>query len=214
MHDTFHYERYRDQEVLEIGVGLGTDHLQFGRAGARLTGVDLTPACIDLTRRRFELEGLTSDLRVMDAERLEFPDNSFDAVYSFGVLHHIASTEAAFVEVRRVLRSGGVFIGGLYSRESIFFARVAAEWLLRGGPRKESWESRKARIEYSTSDAQPHVRLLGSRELRRALREAGFAEVSLTRRHSALGSLTYDLPPVVERTLGRVGGWYLVHEAR
>src|SRR4051794_17854646 len=111
MHETFRFERFAGERVLEIGVGLGTDHLQFARAGAQTTGVDLTPRCIELTRRRFEQEGLSSDLRIMDAENLAFDDDSFDVVYSFGVLHHIPSTERAFAQVRRVLRPGGVFLG-------------------------------------------------------------------------------------------------------
>ena len=70
MHDTFRFERFAGRDVLEIGVGLGTDHLQFARAGVRLTGIDLTERCVELTRRRLEDCGLCSDLRVMDAERL------------------------------------------------------------------------------------------------------------------------------------------------
>jgi len=214
MHETFRFERFAGQRVLEIGVGLGTDHLQFARAGAKMTGIDLTDRCIDLTRRRFEQEGLHSDLRIMDAEALEFDDDAFDVVYSFGVLHHIPSTEHAFREVRRVLRPGGVFLGALYSRESYFYARVRLERLLRAEWRHESLEDRLSRIEYSTSDAKPYVRLLGRRELTRLLHEAGFPEVAIVRRHVGLGSMTASVPAPVERTLGRIGGWYLVHAAR
>ncbi len=89
MHDTFRYERFAGQRVLEIGVGLGTDHVQFARAGAVMTGIDLTPRCIELTQIRVAQEGLWSDLRVMDAGQLTFEKDAFDAVYSFGVLHHV-----------------------------------------------------------------------------------------------------------------------------
>jgi SAM-dependent methyltransferase len=214
MHETFRFERFAGQRVLEIGVGLGTDHIQFARAGAKMTGIDLTPRCIDLTRRRFEQEGLESDLRIMDAERLEFDDDSFDAVYSFGVLHHIPSTERAFAEVRRVLRPGGVFLGGLYSRESWFYARLRLERLLNREWRGERLEDTLARIEYSTSGAKPYVRLFGRHELLGLLRDAGFSEAVLVRRHVGLGRLTARVPAAVERVLGRVGGWYLVHAAR
>ena len=82
----------RDRDVLEIGVGLGADHQLFAEAGSRLTGIDLTERAIDHVRRRFEAFGLQSDLRVADAERLPFPDQSFDLVYSWGVLHHTPDT--------------------------------------------------------------------------------------------------------------------------
>jgi ubiquinone/menaquinone biosynthesis C-methylase UbiE len=108
----------RDQSVLEIGVGLGTDHVQFARAGARLTGVDLTEKGIALVRHRLELEGLRSELRVADAERLPFSDESFDVVYSWGVLHHTPDTPRAVQEAIRVLRPGGRLSVMLYARHS------------------------------------------------------------------------------------------------
>jgi ubiquinone/menaquinone biosynthesis C-methylase UbiE len=214
MHDTFRFEQYEGQRLLEVGVGLGTDHLQFARAGARTTGIDLTPRCVELTRLRLQQEGLEPDVHQMDAERLAFADHSFDAVFSFGVLHHVPSMEAAFAEIRRVLRPGGAFVGALYNRRSIFTARVRVEWLLSGGAQTEPWSRRLSRIEYSTSDAEPYVRLMTTEQLTRALNEAGFADVRIRKRHSALGSITYRMPGIVERALGAVGGWYLIHEAR
>lgn len=214
MHKTFRYDRYRGKDVLEIGVGLGTDHLQFARAGARLTGIDLTERCVSLTRTRFEQEGLASNLVQMDAENLAFAGNSFDAVYSFGVLHHTPSPEAAFREIRRVLRPGGVFIGGLYNERSAFYARVLLERLVFMEFRHESLAQRKARIEHSTSDAAPLVRLFTAGELRALLSEAGFAHVRIRRRHLGLGRHIDRVPLWVERGGGQLFGWYLVHTAR
>jgi ubiquinone/menaquinone biosynthesis C-methylase UbiE len=214
MQRTFRYADSAGKSVLEIGVGLGTDHLQFARAGARTTGIDLTPRCVELTRRRCEQEGVTSDLRVMDAEALDFPDDSFDVVYSFGVLHHTPDMAAAFREVRRVLRPGGSFIGGLYSRYSWFHAAVRLKRIRERGHRSETIEERLARIEVSSSDSLPLVRLTSGRELRRMLADAGFASVRLRRRHLGLASLSGRLPSPVEDLAGRLGGWYLIHDAR
>jgi SAM-dependent methyltransferase len=118
------------QSVLEIGVGLGTDHVRFARAGARLTGVDLTEKGIELVRRRLDLEGLASDLRVGDAERLPFDDDSFDVVYSWGVLHHTPDTRGAVREAVRVARPGGRIRMMLYARHSW----VSYGLWLRNGP--------------------------------------------------------------------------------
>jgi ubiquinone/menaquinone biosynthesis C-methylase UbiE len=97
-----------DRDVLEIGVGMGADHLQWAKAKPKsLTGVDLTPRAIEITNRRFQLEGFASKLQVADAENLPFPDSNFDIVYSWGVVHHSPDTQKAFSEIRRVLRPGG-----------------------------------------------------------------------------------------------------------
>jgi len=95
------------KRVLEIGVGLGADHQRFGESGAILSGVDLTARAVEHVRRRFQLFGLHSNLAVGDAENLQFPDDSFDLVYSWGVLHHSPDTPKAFAEAHRVLRPGG-----------------------------------------------------------------------------------------------------------
>ena len=90
--------------VLKIGVGLGADHQQFAEAGADLWGIDLTERAIEHTCRRLEAFGLTSRLAVGDAENLDFPDESFDRVYSWGVLHHSPDPPKAIAEVWRVLK--------------------------------------------------------------------------------------------------------------
>lgn len=97
----------RGKKVLEIGVGLGADHQQFAEAGADLYGIDLTERAVEHTRRRLELFGLTSQLAMGDAENLDFPDETFDFVYSWGVLHHSPDTAKAIDEVYRVLKRGG-----------------------------------------------------------------------------------------------------------
>ncbi|MBV9466638.1 MAG: class I SAM-dependent methyltransferase, partial [Solirubrobacterales bacterium] len=78
------FEHWRGRDVLEVGVGMGTDFVRFARAGARLRGIDLTQAAVDNARRRLALEGLEADVERGDAEALAFEDHSFDLVYSWG----------------------------------------------------------------------------------------------------------------------------------
>jgi ubiquinone/menaquinone biosynthesis C-methylase UbiE len=105
-------------KVLEIGCGLGTDGAQFAKAGAIYTGVDLTDAAVELARKRFELFNLPGTFRTADAENLDFADESFDLVYSHGVLHHTPDTVRAVREAHRVLRPGGRAVVMLYHRDS------------------------------------------------------------------------------------------------
>lgn len=96
------------KSILEVGVGLGADHERLAMAGGRMTGIDLTPRAISHTKRRFELRSLSSHLQVADAENLPFEDNSFDGVYSWGVIHHSPNTPVAAAEILRVLKPGGL----------------------------------------------------------------------------------------------------------
>ena len=129
------------QRVLEIGVGLGTDLVQFARAGAIVTGVDLTERSVSLVRRRLEVEGLDGEVLVADAEGLPFPDAAFDVVYSWGVLHHTPDPGAAIREAVRVLRPGGRLCVMLYARHSwVAYGLWVRHALLRARPsRSLAW---------------------------------------------------------------------------
>ena len=72
-----------------------------------MTALDLSREHLKHTSRHLTLEGLSTAPVYGDAERMPFPDNSFDLVYSFGVLHHTPGTQKAIAEVLRVLRPGG-----------------------------------------------------------------------------------------------------------
>ncbi|MEN8132742.1 MAG: class I SAM-dependent methyltransferase [Pseudomonadota bacterium] len=108
-----------DQRVLEIGVGLGADHQRYAEAGAELYGIDLTDRAVAHTRQRLQAFGLHSNLSVGDAENLDFPDESFDRVYTWGVLHHSPDTAKAVAEVWRVLKRGAEARIMVYNKWSI-----------------------------------------------------------------------------------------------
>jgi SAM-dependent methyltransferase len=110
--------RYRDW-VLEAGAGPGRRALELGaclagagldlaRAGTAVTAIDISPATVEQARRNAEALGVADrmDLRVMDAEELDFPDASFDVVCASAVIHHL-DLDRAIPEVVRVLRPGG-----------------------------------------------------------------------------------------------------------
>jgi len=126
------FKSSRGLKVLEIGCGLGTDGAQFAEAGADYTGVDLTEAAVELARKRFETFGVPGKFQTADAELLQFPDNSFDLVYSHGVLHHTPDTAKAIREIHRVLRPGGRAMVMLYHRDSYNY-RINISILRRAG---------------------------------------------------------------------------------
>jgi SAM-dependent methyltransferase len=129
------FEQGRGKRVLEIGVGAGTDFVQWVRGGAIATGIDLTSRGVELTRERLALEELSADVRQANAEALPFPDGAFDHVYSWGVLHHSPNTPRAIAEVHRVLRPGGTATVMIYHRHAWVPLTVwAVHGPLRGRP--------------------------------------------------------------------------------
>lgn len=123
----------KGKKMLEIGVGLGADHQRFAEAGAELFGIDLTERAVEHTRQRLALCGLSSNLSVGDAENLDFNEESFDQVYSWGVLHHSPDTPKAISEVYRVLKRGGVAKIMIYHKWSMIGAMLWLRYALLAG---------------------------------------------------------------------------------
>jgi ubiquinone/menaquinone biosynthesis C-methylase UbiE len=120
------------KKVLEIGCGNGADGVMFAKHGAAYTGVDLTEAAVDATRKHFAAAGLSGTFQIENAERLSFADASFDIIYSYGVLHHTPSPSLAIDEVFRVLKPGGRAIVMLYHKHSFnYTARILIYMRLR-----------------------------------------------------------------------------------
>ena len=113
------FESSKNKKVLEVGVGLGADHQGFAEHCNDLYGIDLTNRAIEHVKNRFNQLGLTSNLKTGDAEALDFPDNNFDIVYSWGVIHHSPNTAKAASEIMRVLKPGGEFRVLVYHKYSL-----------------------------------------------------------------------------------------------
>jgi ubiquinone/menaquinone biosynthesis C-methylase UbiE len=119
------FEKFRGLDVLDIGVGFGSDHSQIAEQSPKtLTGIDLTERAIENTKTRFKTLGLTSLLQTDNAEALSFESNIFDAVYSWGVLHHSPNTEKCFEEVFRVLRPNG------FAKIMVYHKNAPTGWML------------------------------------------------------------------------------------
>ncbi len=98
------FPRWAGARVLEIGCGIGTDTMNFARAGALVTAVDLSPKSLAVARQRADVCGLSDRIRFVeaDAERLrEYVEPAaYDLIYSFGVIHHSPRPEAILDHVR------------------------------------------------------------------------------------------------------------------
>jgi len=95
------FNRWKGKKVLEIGCGIGTDSVNFARAGADLTAIDLSQRSLEIARRRFEVYGLNARFFRGNAEELTsiVPREPFDLIYSFGVVHHTPHPEKVVAQI-------------------------------------------------------------------------------------------------------------------
>lgn len=164
-----HFSSARGLRVLEIGVGMGADYLQWLKAGAVATGVDLSSQSVRQAKNRCEQVGLTPDLRVADAENLPFLNETFDLLYSYGVMHHSPNTEQCIQEAWRVLKPGGSLKIMLYHHASLTGVML---WLRYG-----VWQGKSLRQTVYEQLESPGTKTYTRAEVRQMLNE--FEEVRI-----------------------------------
>lgn len=219
MREVMGFGDFAGEHLLEVGCGMGTDLLQFARGGANVTGVDLTPRSVETSRHHLQLYGQTGDFALTDAEQLPFADESFDVVYSNGVLHHTPDTAEAVREIHRVLRCGGLARVMLYHRHSwnYWFEIILHRGLLRGqllrGKTAEDIMSRY--VEVNEGEGRPLVKVYSQRQARELF--SMFSEVQTEVRQLTKGDfylLGRFLPQNIVDTIGRGIGWNVIISAR
>jgi len=171
MPEVMGFKDFNGAQLLEVGCGMGTDLLQFARGGAKVTGVDLTPRSIAISRLHFKVYGQRGDFAISDCEKLPFKTESFDIVYSNGVLHHTPDTAGAVRELHRVLRRGGQARVMLYHRGSVnYWGEIILRHGLLNGEllRRHSPEEIMSRcVEVNEGGGRPLVKVFSRSEARK-----------------------------------------------
>jgi 2-polyprenyl-3-methyl-5-hydroxy-6-metoxy-1,4-benzoquinol methylase len=169
------FERWSGQRVLEVGCGIGTDSINFARAGAELTAVELSGESLRIAQERAEVMGVADRIRFVhaDAEKLTSAlagEEPYDLVYSFGVVHHTPHPERALAEIRRLVTPGGTLKLMVYHRRSwkVF-------WIVAVQGRGSIWKTDELVAEHSEAQTGCPVTFSYTRDGGRELVEqAGF----------------------------------------
>ncbi|MGN7612151.1 class I SAM-dependent methyltransferase [Magnetococcales bacterium HHB-1] len=222
MHNFFRYETFTDKKVLEVGIGHGTDLMQFSDAGAHCFGIDITPRHIQLTRQNFIHRNRKVNLSFQDASQIAFKDHSFDAVYSFGVLHHIPEIENCIQEIHRTLKPGGTFMIALYYKWSAFhiILKILYEGILRGKLFKLGYKRLLATIDtvdYGKEGPVPYVKTYDQKEMAQLLKSFSKVNISvrqLEAEHFEPILMARIIPNRLIKWLDSRLGWYVIGVAQ
>ena len=208
------FAEHAGEQVLEIGGGMGTDLAQFARNGANVTDVDLSGGHLQIAQENFRLRGLAGTFVHHDAEALPFERDTFDLVYSNGVIHHTPNTKRTVAEILRVLKPGGRAIVMVYAENSLQYWRNLV-WFygLRSGDlsTRSMGEIMSRSVERTGNDARPLVKVYTKARLRALFSD--FTDIQIVQRQISpelVPRRLRRLLPLVER----MAGWNLIIKAR
>jgi 2-polyprenyl-3-methyl-5-hydroxy-6-metoxy-1,4-benzoquinol methylase len=169
------FEKWRGKRVLEIGCGIGTDTVNFARHGARVTSVDLSEKSLELAQQRAAVYGVQEQVQFYrgNAEELNsfMPVETYDLIYSFGVIHHTPHPERVLEQLRSYARAGTTVKIMVYHRRS-----WKVLWILLSEGRGQFWKL--ADLVAKNSEAQtgcPITYTYSRREGRELLERHGFS---------------------------------------
>ncbi len=130
------FDRWKGRRVLELGCGIGTDTMNFARAGAMVTAVDLSRESLKVARERAKVLGLADRIRFYHGNGEELskvvPVEAYDLAYSFGVIHHTPHPARVVAELRKYLNRGGTLKLMVYHRHSwkvLSILLTSRDWL-------------------------------------------------------------------------------------
>jgi 2-polyprenyl-3-methyl-5-hydroxy-6-metoxy-1,4-benzoquinol methylase len=188
------FDRWKGKRVLEVGCGIGTDSINFARAGAELTAVDLSGESLRVARQRASVMGVEDRIEFVQANAEELTSavsgTQYDLIYSFGVIHHTPRPERALAEMRKLAAPGGTLKLMVYHRHS-----WKVLWILAGEGRGRFWQADELIATYSEAQTGCPVTYSYSRTAGRALVEGnGFRVEQLAVDHV----FPYRIPDYVE----------------
>jgi 2-polyprenyl-3-methyl-5-hydroxy-6-metoxy-1,4-benzoquinol methylase len=171
------FERWKGKRVLEVGCGIGTDSINFARAGAELTAVDLSGESLHVAKQRATVMGVEDRIEFVQANAEELTSavsgGEYDLIYSFGVIHHTPRPEAALAEMRKLAAPGGTLKVMVYHRRS-----WKVLWILAAEGHGRFWDAEELITEYSEAQTGCPVTYSYSRSEGRELVEPARFQVT------------------------------------
>lgn len=219
------FKKWKGKKVLEIGCGIGTDTINFARAGAQVTAVELSKKSLDLSKERAKVYGLEKKIKFYFANAEELskvvPTEPYDLIYSFGVVHHTPHPEKVISEIKKYSHKRTIIKIMVYYR---FAFKIL--WILFKFGKGVFWELDKLIANHSEATTGSPVTYVYSRKGVRKLLK-GFRIINISVDHIFPYSVPeyrrYQykkvwyfrfLPQLIFRWLETHYGWHLLITAR
>lgn len=176
------YEWLKNKKVLDIAIGSGFSTVAFSVGGADVTGIDITSFAVKEAKKNLELRNLPGEVLQMDAQQMNFPDNSFDFVNAWGCLMHMPDTLGAISEIYRVLKPGGRVLAYMYNKSSwpYWFNLIFLRGILLGQLFRYRFNTVALSSRYSDGysvGGNMLTKFYTPKEVKRMFEKAGFADV-------------------------------------
>ena len=215
------FEKWKGKKVLEIGCGIGTDTINFARAGAEVTAVELSEKSLDLVSKRAEVFNLEDRIKTycVDAEKLSkvVPVENYDLIYSFGVIHHTPNPEKIVEEIEKYSKKGTVVKIMVYYRYSF-----KVLWILINYGKGAFWKLKELIAKHSEAQTGcPVTYTYSKKEAKQLLKNFEIVEISIDHifpykisnytkyKYTKVWYFRY-LPNFFFRWLERNFGWHLL----
>lgn len=215
------FEKWQGKKVLEIGCGIGTDTINFARAGAKVTAVDISEKSLDLAKQRAQVYSLEAQIKFYCADSEELskvvPTEPYDLIYSFGVIHHTPHPEKAIEEIEKYTKPGTVIKIMVYNRYSwkVFWILLTfwkgAFWRLRELIAKHSEAQTGCPITYTYSAKKAKELLKGFKIVKISIDHIFPYKISdyIKYKYTKVWYFRY-LPKFIFRWLEKRFGWHLL----
>ena len=214
MPEIMEFSQHAGERILEIGGGLGTDLVQFAKNGGHVTNVDLSKKHLELAKKNFELRGLKGTFIHGDAEDLPLENNTFDLVYSHGVLHHTPNAKTLINEIGRVLKPGGRVIVMVYAENSWhYWVQIVLRRGVIGGLLRchSVGEIMSRHVEFTETGSRPLVKVYSRTRLRQMF--ARFDNVQIVKRQMTAAEIPLSLRWIPLNFAAQLLGWNLIVKA-
>ncbi len=175
------FDKWKGKKVLEIGCGIGTDTINFARAGAKVFALDLSDESLELAKRRAQVYGLSGKITFYQANAEELssvvPVEPYDLVYSFGVIHHTPHPERVIEQIKYFVKSGSTVKIMVYNRYS-----WKVLWILLVYGKGAFWKLNELIAKYSEAQTgSPVTYAYSKKSIRKLLRGFEITDIFIDR---------------------------------